>query len=87
MPSCSFGLPGSPHAYKSGQLSTTSRADIKSELPHLPVVETRSRGSPATRAPTHWYVDTEATVALITKAFDALKADRKIGRSTVRCGP
>src|SRR5215831_5592733 len=29
----------------------------------------------------HWYVDSEATVALITKSFDALKADSKIGRA------
>jgi tetratricopeptide (TPR) repeat protein/CHAT domain-containing protein len=29
----------------------------------------------------HWYVDSEATVALITKSFDALKADPKIGRA------
>jgi CHAT domain-containing protein len=29
----------------------------------------------------HWYVDSEATVALITRAFDALKADPKIGRA------
>ena len=29
----------------------------------------------------HWYVDSKATVALITKSFDALKADPKIGRA------
>jgi len=29
----------------------------------------------------HWYVDSDATVALITKSFDALKADPKIGRA------
>ena len=29
----------------------------------------------------HWYVDSEATVALITKSFDALKTDPKIGRA------
>ncbi len=29
----------------------------------------------------HWYVDSHATVALITKAFDALKRDPKIGRA------
>src|SRR5215468_4940474 len=29
----------------------------------------------------HWYVDSNATVALITKTFDALKADPKIGRA------
>ena len=29
----------------------------------------------------HWYVDSQATVALITKAFDALKRDPKIGRA------
>ena len=29
----------------------------------------------------HWYVDSYATVALITKAFDALKRDPKIGRA------
>ncbi len=28
-----------------------------------------------------WYVDSYATVALITKAFDALKRDPKIGRA------
>jgi CHAT domain-containing protein len=29
----------------------------------------------------HWYVDSQATVSLITKAFDALKRDPKIGRA------
>jgi CHAT domain-containing protein len=29
----------------------------------------------------HWYVDSEATVALITKSFDGMKADTKIGRA------
>ena len=29
----------------------------------------------------HWYVDSEATVALITNAFGALKADPKVGRA------
>jgi len=29
----------------------------------------------------HWYVDSAATVTLITKSFDALKADPKIGRA------
>ena len=29
----------------------------------------------------HWYVDSYATVALITKVFDALKRDPKIGRA------
>ena len=29
----------------------------------------------------HWYVDSYATVALITKAFDALRRDPKIGRA------
>jgi CHAT domain-containing protein/tetratricopeptide (TPR) repeat protein len=29
----------------------------------------------------HWYVDSEATVALITNSFNALKADSKIGRA------
>jgi CHAT domain-containing protein len=29
----------------------------------------------------HWCVDSQATVALITKAFDALKRDPKIGRA------
>ena len=29
----------------------------------------------------HWYVDSQATVALITKAFAALKADERIGRA------
>jgi CHAT domain-containing protein len=29
----------------------------------------------------HWYVDSQATVSLITKSFDALKADPKIGRA------
>jgi CHAT domain-containing protein/tetratricopeptide (TPR) repeat protein len=29
----------------------------------------------------HWYVDSEATVALVTKSFDALQADPKIGRA------
>ena len=29
----------------------------------------------------HWYVDSDATVKLITGAFDALKADPKIGRA------
>ena len=31
-----------------------------------------------------WYVDSEATVALITKSFDALKADPKMGRAERR---
>ena len=29
----------------------------------------------------HWAVDSEATVGLITKAFDEIKADRKVGRA------
>ena len=29
----------------------------------------------------HWYVDSHATLALITKAFDALKRDPQIGRA------
>ena len=29
----------------------------------------------------HWYVDSNATVALVTTAFDALKAEPKIGRA------
>ena len=29
----------------------------------------------------HWYVDSEATVALVTKSFDALQADPKSGRA------
>jgi CHAT domain-containing protein/tetratricopeptide (TPR) repeat protein len=29
----------------------------------------------------HWYVDSDATVALITKSFDALKTNPKIGRA------
>jgi CHAT domain-containing protein len=29
----------------------------------------------------HWAVNSEATVQLITKAFDELKADRTIGRA------
>ena len=29
----------------------------------------------------HWYVDSQATVTLITKAFDALRRDRTIGRA------
>jgi CHAT domain-containing protein len=29
----------------------------------------------------HWYVDSDVTVALITKSFDALKTDPKIGRA------
>jgi CHAT domain-containing protein/Tfp pilus assembly protein PilF len=29
----------------------------------------------------HWYVDSEATVALVTRSFDALRADPKIGRA------
>jgi CHAT domain-containing protein len=29
----------------------------------------------------HWYVDSQATVMLITKAFDELKWDPKIGRA------
>lgn len=29
----------------------------------------------------HWYVNSDATVALITKSFDALKTDPEIGRA------
>ena len=29
----------------------------------------------------HWAVDSEATVELITKAFDEIKADRRVGRA------
>jgi CHAT domain-containing protein len=29
----------------------------------------------------HWYVDSNATVALITRAFSALEADKKLGRA------
>jgi len=29
----------------------------------------------------HWYVDSDAAVALITKSFDALKTNPKIGRA------
>ena len=37
----------------------------------------------AARAPllSHWSVDSDATVSLITRAFDALKVDPKIGRA------
>jgi hypothetical protein len=35
----------------------------------------------------YWYVDSEATVALITKSFDALEADLGIGRGEALAAP